>query len=253
MSKGHINGFQAGLNLYQNSSFQAGIYVGQLRGSMSTYGNAGGVMDKYVGSSSFNNNYVGLYATMLKDSGLYIDGVLQAARSKTHLDPENQSSRLHIKGKGWLASMEAGQAFYLNNQWSLEPQAQLIYQTSNFDDLTLGHATVKTKPGDQWTLRLGARLKGSLSTSAGGVQPYGRVNIFKSANSTDTNTFITPAETTVIKSHSGYTSTELAVGATWHINRQASVYAEVGKLWSNSGKSRVKSGAEALVGIKFSW
>ena len=199
------------------------------------------------------SRYLGEYGTWENESGLYADTVFQRGDYRSNLHADGGSSQTRIKSHGWLLSLEVGQAFAINSQWQIEPQAQIIYRRLNMGDATLGHATVKTDADDDLTLRLGARIKGSFTTAAGVVQPYGRINVYKASKTTDVTTFYTAAETTAIQAQGGYTSTELAAGATLQLSPRTSLYGELGKLWSNSGASRVKSGAQASLGIKVTW
>lgn len=99
--------------------------------------------------------------------------------------------------------------------------------------------------------RLGARLTGDIATSAGRLQPYGRVNLWHGFAGTDRTDFIGPAGSTTIASRIGYTSSELAVGFTLALTPTASVYGEVGKLFHAGGsQSQVKSSAQASLGLK---
>lgn len=252
-SSGHMTGFQAGLDLYADKNLKAGLYVGQLEGDMSVHGFASGVQGKYVGFNNLRSRYMGVYGTWQDDSGLYADAVLQGADYRSDLHTAGNATQARTKGSGWLASLEVGKPFALNSQWQIEPQAQLIYRKLSIDDTALSLATVKTRADDDWTLRLGARIKGSFTTSAGVLQPYGRVNIYRASNTTDVASFITPAAVTDIKAQGGYTATELATGASLQINRRTSIYGEVGKLWAIGGNSRIKSGLQASVGVKVQW
>ena len=254
-SSGHMTGFQAGLDLYADQSIKAGIYVGQLEGDMSTTGFAGGVNSKYVGFNTLRSRYLGVYGSWKDASGLYADAVLQGAdyRSQLHTAENTGANAATTKGSGWLASLEVGKPFALNSNWQIEPQAQLIYRKISLDDTALSMATVKNRADDDWTLRLGARIKGSFTTSAGVLQPYGRINVYKASSTTDVASFVVPAATTDIKAKGGYTATELAAGASLQLSKSTSVYGELGKLWANGGDSRVKSGVQASVGIKVLW
>ena len=252
-SSGHMTGFQAGLDLYADKNLKAGLYVGQLEGDMSVHGFASGVQGKYVGFNNLRSRYLGVYGTWQDDSGLYADAVLQGADYRSDLHTAGNATQARTKGSGWLASLEVGKPFALNSQWQIEPQAQLIYRKLSIDDTALSLATVKTRADDDWTLRLGARIKGSFTTGAGVLQPYGRVNIYRASNTTDVASFITPAAVTDIKAQGGYTATELATGASLQINRRTSIYGELGKLWAIGGDSRIKSGLQASVGVKVQW
>ncbi|WP_309277014.1 autotransporter outer membrane beta-barrel domain-containing protein [Comamonas sp.] len=252
-SRGHMTGFQAGLDLYADQNVRAGLYVGQLDGDMSTTGFASGVEHKYVGFNTLRSRYLGLYGTWQDASGLYVDAVLQGADYRSVLHTAEDRSEATTKGSGWLASLEVGKPYALNHQWQVGPQAQIIYRQMSLDDTALSSTTVQNQAANDWMLRLGARVKGSFATSVGHLQPYGRINFYKANNSTDVTRFITPAATTGISARTGYMATELAAGASLQLSPRTSIYGELGKLWSSGGDSRVNSGVQASIGVKVLW
>lgn len=252
-SSGHLTGFQAGLDLYADQSVKAGIYVGQLEGDMSVKGFASGVDRKYVGFNNLRTRYLGVYGTWQDQSGLYADAVLQGADYRSDLRTAGDTTQARTKGSGWLTSLEMGKPFALSQNWQIEPQAQIIYRKLSIDDTALSLATVKNQADDDWTVRLGARIKGNFTTGAGVLLPYGRINVYKASNTTDIASFAAPGGSTDIKAKGGYTATEMAAGASLQINNRTSVYGELGKLWANSGDSRVKSGVQASIGVKVQW
>jgi outer membrane autotransporter protein len=252
-SSGHLTGFQAGLDLYADHSVKAGIYAGQLEGNMGVKGFASGQERKDVGFNKLRTRYLGVYGSWLDQSGLYADAVLQGAEYRSDLSTTGDAAHARTKGNGWLASLEMGQAFALGRNWYIEPQAQIIYRKLSIDDTALSLATVKNQTDGDWTLRLGARIKGSFTTSAGVLQSYGRVNVYKASNATDVASFAAPGGTTDIKAKGGYTATEMAAGASLQITPRTNLYGELGKLWANGGDSLVKSGVQASIGVKVQW
>ncbi|WP_313388032.1 autotransporter-associated beta strand repeat-containing protein [Achromobacter aegrifaciens] len=252
-SSGHLTGFQAGVDVYADRNLKAGLYVGQLDGDMGVRGFSSGMERKYAGYNNLRGRYVGLYGTWQHDSGLYADAVIQGADYRSSLRTADTGAGATTKGHGWLASLEVGKPFDLGSSWQLEPQAQIIYRKLNLDDTTLSLAKVKNDADDDWTLRLGARVKGSYSIGGTVLQPFARVNLYKASNTTDVASFSAPAGTTDIRAKGGYTSTEFAVGAMLQLTKNTSLYGDIGKLWANSGDSRVKTGAQGSVGLKVLW
>ncbi|MCL2790841.1 MAG: autotransporter outer membrane beta-barrel domain-containing protein [Desulfobulbus sp.] len=136
----------------------AGWYLGMMQGYADVEqvysGNKAGRV--YMDGYSF-----GGYWTHKGVSEWYIDVVLQGTR---YADAEARSEGLAQSGKiqpnGWgvAASLEGGHPFALGNNWSLEPQAQIIYQwiTLNDDNDQFGH--VNFDDITAWYGRLGARL-----------------------------------------------------------------------------------------------
>src|SRR5690606_29398696 len=134
-----------------------------------------------------------------------------------------------------------------------EPQLQLVHQRISLDDAGIVGAIVQQDSHSGWVVRAGVRVKGDLTTAAGPLQPYARLNLYRSSNGTDVTRFIGPSGSTDIATRTGGTSTELAAGATLQLTPAMSVYGEVGKLWASGGDARIKSGINASVGVKFSW
>lgn len=220
---------------------------------MSVKGFASGVERQYVGFNNLRTRYLGVYGTWQDQSGLYADAVLQGADYRSDLRTVGDTAQARTKGSGWLASLEMGKAFAVTSNWQIEPQAQIIYRKLSIDDTALSLATVKNRADDDWTVRLGARIKGNFATGAGVLQPYGRINVYKASSTTDIASFAAPGGTTDIKAKGGYTATEMAAGASLQINPRTSIYGELGKLWANGGYSRVKRGVQASIGVKVQW
>ncbi|QNK67619.1 autotransporter outer membrane beta-barrel domain-containing protein [Variovorax sp. PAMC26660] len=256
-SRGRLTGFQAGTDLFVGGSadaqWQVGVSVGQLDGDMSASGFARGIANLQVGRNNLRNQYLGAYGSYQGRSGLYAEAVLQAARHRYGVEAITSSSA-NGKGSSLLASLEVGQSFELAPGWRIEPQLQLIRQSLDLDDLALGGLTTvgqNTKSG--WSLRMGIRVQGELATAIGTLKPYGRLNVYKSPNGTDSASYRTPAALTVIGTPTGGTRTEVAMGATLALSERTSLYGEVGQLNASGGNTRTEGGVNASVGLKMRW
>ena len=252
-SSGYLSGFQAGVDLYADNDLNVGVYLGQLDGDMRVSGFASGVQRNHVGFNDLTSRYLGVYGGWQDGSGRYVSAVLQGADYRSDLRVAGNATQARTKGGGLLASLEIGQSVALGSNWQIEPQAQVTYRTLDIDDTALSLATVKNQADNDWTLRLGARLKGSFATAAGVVQPYGRINVYKASGTDDVASFAAPAGVTDITAKGGYTSSELAAGASLQISPRTGIYGELGKLWANSGDSRVGSGVQASLGVQVQW
>ncbi|MDM0011850.1 autotransporter outer membrane beta-barrel domain-containing protein [Variovorax sp. J22P168] len=250
-SDGHVSGLQAGTDLLASGNWRAGIYVGMLDGNADVSGNARGLIGT-VGSNDIDARYVGAYATWMGADGMYADSVLQGGRHDYTVRPLGNPS-IDGKATSLTASIEIGKAFPLAENWSIEPQAQLIRQSSRFDNVLIGGAIVGQDADGGWIGRLGVRVKGDLATAAGRLQPYARLNVYNGGSGTDIATFVGPAGSTAIASATGYTSTELAAGMTLKLTPVATLYGEVGQLYSNGGDARVKSSVQGSIGMRLSW
>jgi outer membrane autotransporter protein len=251
-SKGRLTGFQAGTDLWADPNFRVGVYVGELEGDMRVNGFASGLVNREVGTNDLKSQYLGAYATWKNEGGLYVDGVLQAGRLRYTASPMLGWSR-GGRGNSLLASIEVGQPFAIAERWTIEPQVQLVHQRVSLGDVGIAGALVQQDSRKGWVARAGVRVKGEIATGAGLLQPYVRVNVYRSSSGTDVTRFVGPAGFADIATRTGGTSTELAAGATLQVAENMSVYAELGKQWGSSGDARVKSGVNASVGVKVRW
>jgi outer membrane autotransporter protein len=250
-SDGHVSGLQAGTDLWVERDWRAGVYVGYLNGNADVTGNAHALIAR-VGSNDLRSRYLGAYATWMDASGWYVDGVLQGASHRYEVRPDI-NPRVSGKASSFTASVEGGKAYPIDERWSIEPQAQLAYQHSSFDDLFLSGARVQQDADSGWIARLGVRVKGDLATRAGRLQPYGRVNVYWANFDNDTATFVGPAAATSIASPGGYSAAELAAGATLALSPTTDLYGEIGHLWNIGGDASVSSSVQASLGIKVRW
>ncbi|UST53977.1 autotransporter outer membrane beta-barrel domain-containing protein [Comamonadaceae bacterium OTU4NAUVB1] len=250
-SRGRVDGFQAGADLFAAGDWRAGVYVGQLDGRVATSGFAGGTRGG-VGANDLRSRYLGAYGTYMNASGFYADAVLQAGDHRVNAEPLGNATA-PVRGDSVLASIEAGQSFALGRGWRVEPQVQLIHQRIDLDDTALSGATVRHDAGNGWIARVGVRLKGEVTTAAGPLWPYARVNVYGASHGTDIARFAGPAAATDIATRTGGTWAEAAVGGTLALGRTWSVYGEAGRLASAGGDTRVKSGVQGSVGVKARW
>ncbi|MGJ7510742.1 autotransporter outer membrane beta-barrel domain-containing protein [Variovorax sp. GT1P44] len=250
-SSGSLSGFQAGMDLWSDSSWRAGLYAGYLEGGVDVTGNAHGEIGP-VGSNRLKSRYLGGYATWTDANGCYADIVLQGGSHRYELRPD-LNPQVSGKGSSLTASIEVGRPFAIAEGWTIEPQAQLGYQKSTFDDLQLGGALVQQQTDAGLIGRLGVRVKGDMMTGVGRLQPYGRVNLYYAGSGTDVARFVTPAAVTEIPTGTGHTSAEVAAGMTLALNSTTSLYGEVGHIFDVSGNARVRSSVQGSLGVRVRW
>ncbi|SFN24619.1 autotransporter outer membrane beta-barrel domain-containing protein [Variovorax sp. OV329] len=252
-SSGHLQGLQAGTDLFAmpSSNWRAGIYVGQMDGDADVSGLA---RDGWgaVGKTDLRSRYVGAYATYAAPTGFYADAVLQYGRHDYTLHPDGNSP-VTGKGDGVQASIEVGQSFPLGGGWFIEPQLQLIHEQLNLDGVNLAGTQVNSDADSGWIGRAGVRIKGEMSTGIGRLQPYARVNLYRTSSGQDLVRFSTAAASTTVSSATGSTSAELAGGLTLTLNQSISVYGELGRLFDVGGDTRVKSSVEGSAGLRVRW
>ncbi|WP_333853213.1 autotransporter-associated beta strand repeat-containing protein [Leclercia sp.] len=249
-------GMQAGVDLYADPDWKAGLYTSFVDNNSSVYG-WGEKGYGQTGDVKDNAFYVGGYATWFADNGFYVDNVLQYGFHNLRIMPKDAGSQSYNPDAHSLAaSVEVGKPFRLGESaWQLEPQAQLIYQFSHVSGASmdgLSRTEMKVKDGNAVTARIGARLVGDYDTHNGKFQPYGRVNLWQGFGGTDKVTFSNSGGNTTLSSSKQFSTTEVAAGMTWTVQKDFQVYAEVGSHFSNSSdKTHYRTPVEASLGVKF--
>jgi len=252
-SKGRLTGFQAGTDLLATPNWRAGLYVGQLDGDARVSGFASGIRHLAVGRNDLRSQYVGVYGTYTADSGFYADAVVQSGRHRYTVEPM-LGAGVGGKGNSLLGSIEVGQSFAIGGSgWRVEPQLQLIHHHMDQGNSAIVGAIAQPQADSGWIARAGVRVKGQIDTGVGVLQPYGRVNVYKTSSGTDIARFVNGATTTDIAAPTGGTSTELAGGFTLALSQATSLYGEVGKLWSSGGDAKVKSSVNGSLGVRVKW
>ncbi|MRS14726.1 autotransporter outer membrane beta-barrel domain-containing protein [Enterobacteriaceae bacterium RIT691] len=251
----HMNGVQVGSDLWTNAQWKTGFYTSLLDNDSSVDGQAGG-SHGYVGDIKDHALYMGGYATWTADNGFWVDNVLQYGRHDLRLKTHGKT--YDSNGNSLTASVEIGKPYQLGeSRWQLEPQAQLIWQHSRFDDIDVKGDT-KTKAaidaGDSVTARIGTRLVGHYQTKEGEVTPYVRVNLWQGMGGSDDTRFSNNTATTHLTAGQRYSSTEAAAGATWSVKPNIQFYGEIGREWSNKGQqSDVSKDVTGSIGFKGSF
>lgn len=252
-SKGNYAGLQLGSDVWTDNGLRVGGYLGYLHGNLDVDGFASGV-DGKVGKNSTKSYFLGAYGNYTRDSGTYLDVVLQGARHNADIKP-NGASNSKQKGHGITASVEVGQPFALgSSSWKFEPQAQIMHQWLDLNDIGIsGNTKVKQDHNNAWLFRLGGRLEGNYPVNKGLLRPYARLNFFYSPNGADNSTFATKAASTTLSTGASHANTEMAIGGSYEITDKVKAYGEIGHTWSDGNDAHVKSPVNGSVGLKVNW
>lgn len=252
-SKGNYAGLQLGSDVWTSNGLRVGGYLGYLHGNLDVDGFASGV-DGKVGKNSTKSYFLGAYGNYTRDSGTYLDVVLQGARHNADIKPDNASNSKQ-KGHGITASVEVGQPFALgSSSWKFEPQAQIMHQWLDLNDINIsGNTKVRQDHDNAWLFRLGGRLEGNYPVNKGVLRPYARLNFFYSPNGADTSSFATKAASTTLRTGASHANTEMAIGGSYEITDKVKAYGEIGHTWSNGNDAHVKSPVNGSVGLRVNW
>lgn len=257
-----FDALQIGLDLYRThgedgSHRHAGAYL--------AYGKARGRVrhhlvdvDFHAGEDDFNARTIGAYWTGFNTRGAYVDAVAQY----TAYDLRARSTRLpdiFTNGDGVLVSVEGGWPWAIgaasqdSGGWRIEPQAQVIWQKVDIDDLVDLAARVRYSDGDSTVGRLGLRLsrtgRGAFGT-APSASGWVRINAWHQFSGSPTTEFSSASSYVPFTADLGDSWAELGVGGTWQVSRSGYLFAGLDYTWSFDGDKTAWNGN---LGMRWHW
>ncbi|MBZ9931265.1 autotransporter outer membrane beta-barrel domain-containing protein [Mesorhizobium sp. BR1-1-5] len=248
---GTLFGLQAGFDVFGRETAsggidRAGLFVAYASMKGDVRGQALGRNDLSVGGIDVSGTSVGGYWTRIGQGGWYLDGVLMA----TFFGGDATSSRdvgIDIGGTGVTASLEGGYPIALAQGWTLEPQAQLIWQHLSLDDAKDRFSSVSFDSEGRVTGRIGARLQGESVVNGIALQPYLKANIWHDFGGTDRVSF----DTTDISTEGRSTSFEFGGGIVAKVTDKVSIFA-TGDYTTNLGGDKRRI-LEGNLGFSVKW
>ena len=248
--KGNLGGFQVGQDLFGwdhgGHRDQFGVFLGHARADVDGRGFALAQQRALVGNLTMDATSLAAYWTHVGPSSWYVDAVLMAS----WFDGHPRSTRgvgLSADGTGVTASLEAGYPIPLGAGLALEPQAQLIWQHTDFGSAQDPFATIRFDPDEALTGRIGARLFGDVASGGVAWKPYLLANVWRTFAGSDTTTFnVTP-----ITTRFGRTSLEFGGGVSAQVSASVGVYADA-SYTTNLGGDHTR-GVKGNVGLRVTW
>jgi outer membrane autotransporter protein len=153
-----ISGLHLGSDLWRNesSTTRLGAYGSVLYSQGDASGQLSSNSNSDAGNLSQTTYLGGVYLHNQLPGGLNLKSALQVHQGKGSISSGDSAT---LKSHGVAASLQAGLPLPLNQHLTLEPQAQLIYQVQEYNDLHLAGETKARLDSDNSVLsRLGARL-----------------------------------------------------------------------------------------------
>ncbi|MER9295923.1 autotransporter outer membrane beta-barrel domain-containing protein [Mesorhizobium sp. M0621] len=248
---GTLFGFQGGFDVFgretsSGSVDRAGLFIAYASMNGDVRGQALGQDYLSVGGIDLDGTSVGGYWTRIGQGGWYLDGVVMA----TFFGGNATSSRdvgVDIDGTGVTASLEGGYPIALGQGWTLEPQAQLVWQHLSLDDTSDRFASVSFDSDGSVTGRLGARLQGETAINGVPLQPYLKANIWHDFGGTSHVNF----DTTDISTEGRSTSFEFGGGVVAKVTDKVSIFA-TGDYTTNLGGDKRRI-LEGNLGFSVKW
>jgi len=261
-----FDALQVGLDLYRaidddRAQRHAGAYLAYGRGKGEVRHQMLDV-DFHAGSDEFRARTVGAYWTGYHRTGAYLDAVAQY----TWYDLRVRSTRLpdtFTHGNGIVASLETGWPFApgadpqdgAGGAWRIEPQAQLLWQRVQIDDLVDRLATVRFGGDDSWVGRIGVRVNrfgGQDGHRAGrhATATWLRANLWHQFSGTPVTEFSSASGYVPFRSELDDSWAELGLGGTWQVSASGYLFADVDYTWSLDGKETAWNGK---LGMRWHW
>ncbi|HET6526397.1 autotransporter outer membrane beta-barrel domain-containing protein [Sphingopyxis sp.] len=244
---GDLSGFQigqdfAGFGDEGGTNIRLGAFVGRSSTDGTVRGQAIGWNDLAVGRIDVKATSLAGYATLVGENGWYVDAVVM----HSWFDGETAASSgeaIDVDGKGWTASLEAGYPLALSDNWTLEPQAQILWQQVKLDDRADSFSTIDFATGDSLTGRAGLRLQGEY----GGFQPYLHASLWHGFSGDQTTRFGSDP----IRTDLGRTEAEVGAGLIARLGTSVAVHVKGDYGFDADGPRSRRYGG--TVGVTISW
>ena len=241
--------FQLGVDVIRN----VGDSGDDFAGVYGAYGSGDGDVRHFTwrraGKDEFDAYSIGAYWTHLWSTGWYVDGVVQG----TWYDMKAKSVRLpklKTDGFGFAASIEGGRSLQSGGV-TIEPQAQLIFQTASLDRAADVAAQIRFDDMESLAGRIGARVA---KTWADGDQDavtlWARANLWYEFMGDTRSEFSSAAGFVPLHADLGGEWVELNAGITAEVASNVSVH---GSVTYETDFGNEQRGFEAQLGIRIAW
>ncbi|MDM0070563.1 autotransporter outer membrane beta-barrel domain-containing protein [Variovorax sp. J31P207] len=227
-----VAGLQAGIDVHRQvredgSRDMVGVTVGAGRIDTDVQAVFGGK----AGFAYAEGGAFGGYWTRKGATGWYIDGVAQALRYGRIRTSSVLGENLDTTGWGALASLEGGYPFSLDNGWTVEPQAQLVYQHTSISNNLRDHfGLIQYGDTDALYGRLGARLTKNWNSDSGRpITGWARANVWHHFGSDASTTFAATSglNPVTLTTDLGGTWGQLGVGISARVAQNTSAFASI--------------------------
>jgi outer membrane autotransporter protein len=225
------------------------LHLGLMLGYGSADSTARAEGNPYKAKGRVQGYSAGVYGTWFQNDesklGAYVDTWFQYGWYNNRVTGE-ELPRVDYDSRAWAVSAETGYAFKLRGDWILEPQAQIIYVSSDTDSLTESNGTRVGSADSHGTItRLGVRTHTTFDLGNGRkAQPFATLNWWHSSPG------------------SSVSFNQLPVGDLYPKDRyelKLGVHADFNKGWTGWTNVAGSWGAQdyhqysARIGVKYAW
>ncbi|MFP6558549.1 autotransporter outer membrane beta-barrel domain-containing protein [Paraburkholderia sp. B3] len=249
---GTMWGMQIGQDLYADSTVSGqhnhyGFFAGFSRAVGDVNGFALGQPGLGVGSLQVNAYNLAGYWTHIGPGGWYTDAVAMGSVLTVRTNSNNGVNG-STDGNAFTGSFEAGLPIALGDGFTLEPQAQMVWQWLSLDAFNDGVSNVTWNNGNTFLARIGARLQWATSTNGIDWKPWLRLNVLRTFGADDQTTF---GGTTTLGTPVGQTLGQIGVGVVAQLTKRGSVYA-TGSYLANLGGEHQRT-ITGNAGVRWAW
>ncbi|KIC39865.1 adhesin [Ruegeria sp. ANG-R] len=213
-----------------NLRYGANMLLGEVAGGQVFGGLEFGIgrLSSNVGTSRASANISAdaydatLSALWVADSLFYVDGQLRYGYFDSEIRP-NGGAAVDADGSGYEISVEVGRSFALPDEWTLIPQAQVMYSDIKMDDVpdrVDGGRIGSLVDGDTLTARIGLRAEHAFANNS---MLYGQIDFY---HTFDNATSVVFGQNTAFTER-GQNTAALTLGGNVALSDHAQFYTEI--------------------------
>jgi outer membrane autotransporter protein len=253
-----IAGFQIGADIYRHQQADgqrdhAGAYLAIANANadvtgMLTNAAATGYERRRTGNIQLDAVSGGGYWSHFGHTGWYTDAIVQATSYRGKASTDRATIGIH--GIGAMASLEGGYPFQLGHAFSLEPQAQVLYQRVALNNSADRYSTIGLGASNSVLGRVGVRLQHTSKNGDKFMQPYLHANLWSTlAGAGNTVDY---AGVDSIATRAGGSWTQVGVGVTARMDKNAYLFANLDGMFNVNTRQR-RTGVQAAAGMRVIW
>ncbi|MGO2158693.1 MAG: autotransporter outer membrane beta-barrel domain-containing protein [Serratia proteamaculans] len=244
---------QISANFLRDNLGAGEILVGIVGGYSNSHGDSTSVLTGRKSDNDSQGYAVGLTTSWYQDvqqhQGAYLDSWLQYAWFDNSVSEEGTGDD-NYQSSGLTASLEGGYRFTLmqENQWNwtLQPQAQVIYQGVKQKDFTASNQSeVAQQGGNNVQTRLGLRSEWDIHPTASlHIKPFLEANYRHNSAETSLN-----VDSVNFTDNTAKDSAELSTGISGELGEKTHIWGKIGQQTGSDDFSQT----EASVGVSIRW
>jgi autotransporter family porin len=246
---GTIGAAQLGSDLYVFDKRQnrLGAFLSFAHASGTVRGTILDIATQVGGSLPTDAYNLGGYFTHIGENGWYLDAVLMGTWFRSY--PRSlRDVGTHAGGSSVTASLEGAYPFKLDEQWTLEPMAQIVFNRMGFDSTSDPYTTLDFRPADTWFGRIGARVEYNTDLDGLPVKPFVEGNLWHGFGGTDTTIYDGDIPVAV---PFGNTDFEIAAGLSSRVSDDVSLHLRLG--YTTSIEGNYQQVIQGQIGLRYTW